>query len=48
MTQPMIAATKGDAQVYTYIFARGGHNYRNYKDLLPGVLGWFQTRGVFG
>jgi enterochelin esterase-like enzyme len=48
MTQPMIAATKGDRQVYTYIFARGGHNYRNYKDLLPGVLGWFQTRGVFG
>lgn len=48
MSQKMINATKGDGQVYTYIFAEGGHNYRNYKDLLPGVLGWFQARGVFG
>jgi S-formylglutathione hydrolase FrmB len=48
MTQKMITATKGNGQVYTYVFAEGGHNYRNYKDLLPGVLGWFQERGVFG
>lgn len=48
MTEKMITATDGDAQVYTDVFAEGGHNYRNYSDLLPGVLGWFQARGVFG
>ncbi|HEU4547775.1 MAG TPA: hypothetical protein VFR88_15905 [Microlunatus sp.] len=48
MSQKMITATEGDGQVYTYIFAEAGHNYRNYKDLLPGVLDWFQARGVFG
>lgn len=48
MTEKMIEATKGNPDVYTYVFAKGGHNYRNYKDLLPGILGWFQARGVFG
>ncbi|BAK34661.1 hypothetical protein MLP_16470 [Microlunatus phosphovorus NM-1] len=48
MTEKMIAATRGNPNVYTYIFAEGGHNYRNYRDLLPGILGWFQQRGAFG
>lgn len=48
MTQKMIAATEGSPDVYTYLFAEGGHNYRNYKNLLPGVLGWFQARGALG
>lgn len=48
MTEKMINATQGNPNVYTYIFDQGGHNYRNYKDLLPGILGWFQTRGVLG
>lgn len=48
MTEKMIGATQGNPNVYTYVFDQGGHNYRNYKDLLPGILGWFQARGVFG
>ena len=48
MTEKMIEATKGNPNVYTYVFAQGGHNYRNYRDLLPGILGWFQARGVYG
>lgn len=48
MSEKMIAATEGDNSVYTLVFAEGGHNYRNYKELLPAVLGWFSEQGVFG
>jgi S-formylglutathione hydrolase FrmB len=39
-TQKFLTATSGDADVSSLIFPTGGHNYRNYRVLLPSVLQW--------
>ena len=35
-------ASHGDPAVASLIFGVGGHNYHNYRVLLPAVLQWLQ------
>lgn len=37
-----IDAARGDPSVSKLVFASGGHNYHNYRILLPAVLQWLQ------
>lgn len=39
-TMRFLAATRGDPAVSSLVFPTGGHNYHNYRILLPAVLQW--------
>lgn len=39
-SERFLAATRSDPAVSSLVFPSGGHNYHNYRILLPAVLQW--------
>lgn len=46
-TARFLTTTAHDPEVSSLIFPTGSHNYHNYRDQLPAILGWLKDRGAF-